>query len=40
MKFEKYHALGNDYLIYDPDGENNGTESLIQATQTLLGKKK
>jgi diaminopimelate epimerase len=22
MKFEKYHALGNDYLIYDPDGEN------------------
>ena len=22
MKFEKYHALGNDYLVYDPDGEN------------------
>ena len=22
MKFEKYHALGNDYLIYDPNGEN------------------
>lgn len=20
MKFEKYHALGNDYLVYDPDG--------------------
>ena len=20
--FEKYHALGNDYLIYDPKGEN------------------
>ena len=22
MKFEKYHALGNDYLVYDPDEEN------------------
>ena len=22
MKFEKYHALGNDYLVYDPNGEN------------------
>ena len=21
MKFEKYHALGNDYLVFDPDGE-------------------
>ena len=20
MKFEKYHALGNDYLVYDPQG--------------------
>jgi diaminopimelate epimerase len=20
MKFEKYHALGNDYLVYDPNG--------------------
>ena len=22
MKFEKYHALGNDYLVYDPNGED------------------
>ena len=22
MKFEKYHALGNDYLIYDPPGDD------------------
>ena len=22
MKFEKYHALGNDYLVYDPQGED------------------
>lgn len=22
MKFEKYHALGNDYLVYDPKGED------------------
>jgi diaminopimelate epimerase len=22
MKFEKYHALGNDYLVYDPNGEH------------------
>ena len=21
--FEKYHALGNDYLVYDPKGENH-----------------
>ncbi|OUU45631.1 MAG: diaminopimelate epimerase [Verrucomicrobia bacterium TMED56] len=21
MKFEKYHALGNDYLVFDPQGE-------------------
>ena len=23
MKFEKYHALGNDYLVYDPRGEDH-----------------
>jgi diaminopimelate epimerase len=22
MKFEKYHALGNDYLVYDPKGKD------------------
>jgi diaminopimelate epimerase len=22
MKFQKYHALGNDYLVWDPEGEN------------------
>ena len=21
MKFEKYHALGNDYLVFDPETE-------------------
>lgn len=30
MKFEKYHALGNDYLVYDPNGEDfNFSESEI-----------
>ena len=30
MKFEKYHALGNDYLVYDPRGEDHQfTESEI-----------
>ncbi|MAK47028.1 MAG: diaminopimelate epimerase [Opitutae bacterium] len=23
MKFEKYHALGNDYLVFDPDGTDH-----------------
>ena len=23
MKFEKYHALGNDYLVYDPQGKDH-----------------
>ena len=23
MKFEKYHALGNDYLVYDPLGSDH-----------------
>jgi diaminopimelate epimerase len=23
MKFEKYHALGNDYLVYNPNGVEN-----------------
>jgi diaminopimelate epimerase len=28
MKFEKYHALGNDYLVYNPNGiENPFSES-------------
>ncbi|MEC7395378.1 MAG: diaminopimelate epimerase [Verrucomicrobiota bacterium] len=27
MKFEKYHALGNDYLVYDPD---DGKESFSE----------
>ena len=22
MEFHKYHALGNDYLVYDPDGQS------------------
>ena len=27
MKFEKYHALGNDYLVYDPkDGNESFSE--------------
>lgn len=30
MKFQKYHALGNDYLIYDPEGdEDSFTEEQI-----------
>ena len=30
MKFEKYHALGNDYLVYDPQGkDHNFTEKEI-----------
>ena len=24
MKFQKYHALGNDYLVWDPEGEESG----------------
>ena len=22
MEFEKYHALGNDYLVFDPQGKD------------------
>ena len=30
MKFEKYHALGNDYLVYDPEnGDHTFTENEI-----------
>ncbi len=30
---------GTNGCLYDPDGENNGTESLIKATEKLLGDK-
>ncbi len=30
---------GTNGCLYDPDCENNGTESLIKATQKLLGDK-
>ena len=33
MKFEKYHALGNDYLVYDP---KDGNESFSERDIVLI----
>lgn len=37
--FEKYHALGNDYLVYDPKGENKDftTEETIRICHRNFG---
>ena len=37
--FEKYHALGNDYLVYDPKGENREftTEETIRICHRNFG---
>ena len=39
MKFEKYHALGNDYLIYDPRESNHtfSTEETIRICHRNFG---
>ncbi|MBL6827337.1 MAG: diaminopimelate epimerase [Opitutales bacterium] len=39
MKFEKYHALGNDYLVYDPPSGNHefSSEEIIRICHRNFG---
>ena len=39
MKFEKYHALGNDYLVYDPPSGDHefSSEEIIRICHRNFG---
>ena len=38
MKFEKYHALGNDYLVYDPpSGDHEFSSKIIRICHRNFG---